>query len=420
MIARPESWSQSVETWRAAIVAAVAIGVFCCAWGLLHQGFYAREQIRDTRLYQEYGSAVVSGQLPYRDFELEYPPGALPMFVLPALGLEAGEGDDRRYRERFGWLVLVCGGAALAFMALALAALAPTGPRLPAALAFAAVAPLALGSVVLTRFDVWPAALTAAALAALLVGRTRIGFAVLALAVAAKVYALVLLPIAAAHVARRLGPREAVVGAAIFTGVLAACVLPFFVLAPDGVAESVERQLGRPLQVESLGAALLVAARHVGGLALEVESGAGSQNLAGSLPTAVGVTQTVLQVAVLAAIWVWFARGRADDRERLLRAAAASVCAFVALGKVLSPQFLIWLVPLVPLVRGRRGLAASGVLALALVLTQLWFPYRYWDYALRFDETASALVLARDLALLALLAVLLWPEPRAPGVRGAV
>ena len=51
--------------------------------------------------------------------------------------------------------------------------------------------------------------------------------------------------------------------------------------------------------------------------------------------------------------------------------------AFVALGKVLSPQFLIWLVPLVPLVRGRRGLAAAAMLGAAMLLTQAWFPDRY-------------------------------------------
>jgi hypothetical protein len=79
------------------------------------------------------------------------------------------------------------------------------------------------------------------------------------------------------------------------------------------------------------------------------------------------------------------------------------------LGKVLSPQFLIWLIPLVPLVRGRRGLVASALLAVALVLTQLWFPYRYWDLALHFDAAASWLLLARDLVLLALLVVLVEP-----------
>ncbi len=92
-----------------------------------------------------------------------------------------------------------------------------------------------------------------------------------------------------------------------------------------------------------------------------------------------------------------------------MRASAAAVCAFVALGKVLSPQFLIWLIPLVPLVRGRRGLAAGGLFALALVLTQLWFPFRYWELALDFGALPSWLVLARDLVLVLLLGVLVWP-----------
>jgi len=43
-------------------------------------------------------------------------------------------------------------------------------------------------------------------------------------------------------------------------------------------------------------------------------------------------------------------------------------------------------------------------------LTQLWFPYRYWDLALRFDEAASWLVLARDAVLVALLVVLVEPS----------
>jgi hypothetical protein len=80
---------------------------------------------------------------------------------------------------------------------------------------------------------------------------------------------------------------------------------------------------------------------------------------------------------------------------------------------VLSPQFLIWLIPLVPLVRGRRGLAASGVLLVALVLTQLWFPYRYWRLALQQDAISSWLVLARDLVLVLLVVVLAMPR-RAP------
>ena len=111
---------------------------------------------------------------------------------------------------------------------------------------------------------------------------------------------------------------------------------------------------------------------------------------------------SLVQVAVL--IWIWLRRP--DSREELVRWSAAALVAFVALGKVLSPQFLIWLVPVVPLVAGRRGLHASVLTAAALVLTQLWFPSRYWDLARELDPVPSTLVLARDLVLVAALVVL--------------
>jgi len=135
----------------------------------------------------------------------------------------------------------------------------------------------------------------------------------------------------------------------------------------------------------------------------------GSQNLVGSLPHALGTVESALLVVTMLGIWTAAARGPASP-ETLVRYSAASVTAFVAFDKVLSPQFMIWLLPLVPLVRGRRGLAASALLGLALVLTQLWFPIRYWPLALHFAAFPSWLVLARALTLIALLMVLLVRE----------
>ena len=45
-----------------------------------------------------------------------------------------------------------------------------------------------------------------------------------------------------------------------------------------------------------------------------MQSGHGSQNLAGGGPDALAAVQTVLQAAALIATWVWFARGPADAR----------------------------------------------------------------------------------------------------------
>jgi hypothetical protein len=79
---------------------------------------------------------------------------------------------------------------------------------------------------------------------------------------------------------------------------------------------------------------------------------------------------------------------------------------------VISPQFLIWIAPVVPLVAGRRGLRASVLLAAALVTTQLWFPSRYWDLARELDGLPSSLVLVRDLLLVAVLVVLAGRQRR--------
>ena len=401
------SRSLPTEPRRALLLAVAALGLFAASWGVLHTGFYTRSQVIDTPVYQRYGDAIARGQVPYRDFGLEYPPGALPVFVIPALGHHQ-ERQFASFRRAFEALMWACGAVMLFAMALALRAVGASGTRSAGALAFAALAPLALGSVVLSRFDLWPAAITAAALAALVSGRLRLGHGLLGLGIAAKVYPAVLVPLAVAHVWRRRGRREALVCLGILVAVIVVVVGPFLALAPGGVWASVVRQATRPLQIESLGAAVLIALHHAAGLAATMRSSHGSQNLDGAAPDVIGVLQTLLQIGVLVWIWTSFARGR-GGREELLRACAAAAVAFVALGKVVSPQFLIWLVPLVPLVRGRRGLAASALLLVAIVLTQLWFPFRYWDYALHFDVTASWLVLVRDLVLLALLFTLVLP-----------
>jgi hypothetical protein len=395
-----KSWSASTEPRRLFLG---AVGLFLVSMTLLHWGWYQHALILDTVEYHRYGDAMASGHVPYRDFAVEYPPGALPAFGLPALGRPSFS----FYNREFQLLMALCGIGALAAMAVALRALDASLERTAAALAFFALSPLVLGSVILYRYDLWPAALTVAGLAAVLVRRERLGFAAIGLGVAAKAFPAVAIPPALAYVWRTRGRREALLCLGAAVAVALVVIVPFLALAPDGVWESVVHQSTRPLQIESLGSALLLAAHHTWGLALTMESSHGSQNLVGSLPHAVGSVSSVLLPLVLVAIWVAAARLPATP-ERLIRYTAASLTAFVVFDKVLSPQFLIWLLPIVPLVRGRRGLAASALLGLALLLTQVWFPIRYFDLV-GFEAFPSWVLLARDLVLVALLVVLTAP-----------
>ena len=371
---RPES--------RAAAYAAAAL-VFLVAWSLLHTHHFTAHRLVDTPVYDSYGQESRVGHVPYRDFAVEYPPGALPVFLAPTFMLD--------YDNAFGWIMCALG---LCCLALVVLAGAPWW-----SVAFVAVSPLLLGFMAASRYDFWPAALLAASLAALLADRHRLGWGLFGAAVTAKLYPLVVLPLVVLWTLRRRGGGELSRSAAIGAAVVVVVYLPFLVVAPHGLWESVWGQLSRPLQIESLASSLLTTFGHP-----VVVSSHGSQGIDGHGTLA--ALSSVVQVAVLVALWVAFARGTAD-RERFVRYSAACVCAFVAFGKVLSPQYLIWLVPLVALVGGRRGIAAVALLVAALVATQAWFPDHYWDYVRTGDR--AWIVLVRNLLLVALVAVLTLP-----------
>jgi uncharacterized membrane protein len=239
----------------------------------------------------------------------------------------------------------------------------------------------------------------------------RLVLAALALgaAIAAKLWPAVLAPLVVAHVWRTRGPGAAAAWLAGLVLVDAAIFLPFAVLSPAGLRASFHAQIARPLQLESLGGAVLIAVHHLFGTNLHVVTTFGSQNPTGTGAHLAAIATTVIGAVVLVSVWLLYARQPANG-ERLVTYAAAAVAATLAFGKVFSPQFVIWLVPFVPLVRGRRGIAASTLLAAVLVLTQLWFPHHYWELADGFAQRESWLLLARDLAVVALAVLLAWPR----------
>ncbi|HEX2302390.1 MAG TPA: glycosyltransferase 87 family protein [Gaiella sp.] len=384
----------------------------------------------DVPLYQSFGDQMADGEVPYRDFRVEYPPGSLPVFLLPSLAAADGEpvyepelnDAARGYARGFAALMTALLAATVALTAMSLAALRASVGHAAVALALVGATPLLLGELALTRFDALPVALSAACVAALLHGRSRLAALALGLAVAAKLYPLLLLPLAAIYLHRRLGRREAALFAGITVAVFAAVVLPFVALAPAEAWFSIRAQLTRGVQVESLSGnlvvALSVAADHVGLGTLGVgvdEGGTGevrSADVTGALGQVAGALGGLAVVVIVLALWVAAWRRPDASGARLVRDCAAVVAAQLALGRVLSPQFVLWLVPLVPLVAGRRGRVATALLALALVATQLWFPDLYRDYVNERGAAETTYLLGRNALLFAVLVVLTAPAVR--------
>ena len=348
-------------------------------------------------MYKPYAELLLNGHVPYRDFSVEYPPGAFAVFVPPAAATSA------HYVAAFKALMAVCGAATLVLVAVLLVQLGASAARLSAAVLFVALSPIALGPISLNTYDGWPALLTVASLAALLAGRDVLAPALLGLAFAAKVYPVVLLPPMLVWTWRRYGHRHALAGLGAFAAVALVVVAPFLALAPHGLLESFRAQAARGLQIESLGAQLLVAADRLGLYTAHVvhhTRGAVTYDLRGSLPQALGALSSALQLAAVVAVaWV-YARGR-DEARRLFVASAAAVAGFLAFTRFFSPQYLVWLIPLVPLV---DSAIAWALLAVALALDQVWF-FHYHSVVSLGDR--SWLVLMRDLLVVALFVVVL-------------
>ncbi len=129
-------------------------------------------------------------------------------------------------------------------------------------LAVVACSPLLLGQVLIERFDVLPAAFTAAALAASVRGHYRVGGAMLGLGAAAKIYPALLIPVLAIAAFRQRGRGEALWVAGIAVAAAVAVVLPFAVASPSDTWNSLQVQFRGGLQIEALASSVLVLTSH--------------------------------------------------------------------------------------------------------------------------------------------------------------
>jgi uncharacterized membrane protein len=309
---------------------------------------------------------------------------------------------EEAYRHAFKALMALLGVGMLVVAALILVRLGAGPKRLYGALTALALAPLALGPVSLNTYDAWPALLVAAALCALLYDRPTLALALLGFAFTAKLYPAVLLPL----FCLAAGPRNLMRPLLAFVAVVAFVLGPFALIGWDGLWESLEAQRQRSLQLESLGGAILAAADRIGlydATVVSSSTAALSRDLAGSLPDGLAVATTALQAAaILAVAWLFLIRGEVTG-ERLLAASAATLAGFLVFSRFISPQYLVWLLPLVPLVMPPLGVAAAGLLAGAMVLGQLWFFHYREVFAL---DDVVWLVVLRDALLVALYGLL--------------
>ena len=350
--------------------------------------------VNDLYVYEQYARLLHDGRLPYVDFGFEYPPlAAIALWLAGVFGRDAAS-----IEWTFGVLMALClvAGQQLA------ARLAGPGARERLTVAWLLVcAPVLVGAAVRTHFDPLPVAIALGGLLALARERRDLGFLLLGLGAMTKLFPGLLAVVAVVWLCGRGEWRAALRGGAMFAAVVVAVSFP---LAGAGYVDSFRFHLDRPVQIESTPATVLFALGEsdVTGTNLRPDRFK-SNGLDGGHAEAVESLFAGLLVLALAAIALLAARR--PDARHLVLCGFAALLAFVTLGKVFSPQYVIWLAPFAALawVWGRHAVAL--LVTAAIVLTHVEFPNRYFDL-INADSSVVAIVAARNVLLLAALAVL--------------
>jgi len=343
---------------------------------------------------RRYHAIAESHGRPYRDFEVEFPPVTLA-------AIEATNGSTvTATMSHLAWSQVVAD-------LLVAAALAYGWGRRHAIAYLVLGVPFLIYPFVYLRIDLFSVALAVSALALVRRGREASGGALLAAAVLAKLWPLALVPLLV--VERRVRALVAwcatsVVGLALWVAWG----------GTDGPVQVLTFRGARGWQIESVAGALV---RTLGGAPIFYDAGA---MRTGDVPAWARALLGLGLLSVVAGAW-YLAWRRRDARSPSTYAVASltAVGAFLVFSPILSPQYLIWLLPFAAIaaVDGERRPALVFSIAWLLTLSYVINGKKLFE----FDAATKLIVLGRNGCLVGLVALglyLLWSPRSADAGRG--
>ncbi|TQJ87551.1 uncharacterized protein DUF2029 [Streptomyces sp. SLBN-31] len=335
-------------------------------------------------IYQGWYDVLRTGTFPLGDVTWQYPPAAALAVLSPALL------PFLQYAQAF--FVLAC-LADLVVLSLLTYAGVRTGRTLRGAWVWVVGVPL-LGPTVYARYDVM---VTAVAVAGLLAAARHPRAAGVLVGVGAmlKVWPAVLL----------LGVRRrSTWGWAAGT---VAVVAGLFAMFMPGAFEFLTFQKNRGTEVESLGSLVIHVARHFGAWDGQVLLNYGSIEFLGPWVTAVSTGALFLTGVAFGWLVLWRLMATRFLPNTLADAAFVAVLMFTVTSRVISPQYMVWVVGTAAVClcfRGSRMRAPACLALAACFVTVLEFPL-WFQHVVASDTRGITLLLLRN-GLLVVAAVL--------------
>ena len=349
----------------------------------------------EMKVYFGYARPILEGQWPYRDFRVEYPVLAIPFFVAPLIFGKTFE------VYKYAFVVEMLAFNALAVWLVARHVEQSEGlEQVPARLAWYSLVFVVLCPMNVTRFDLVPMLLAFAAAHWISTGRMAWGGLAAGLGVLVKIVpGLMIVPLIAYPGTWRPKAKSL----AVFAVTVALGGVGWWTLGGEQVLSSFRYHAERGLEIGSLYSSAYLVAHKIAGTLIHIYYDHLSVNVAGPGARDAASLSPILQGALLLLV-----AGRAREQEPGgdLRFSAAALLAFILAGKVFSPQYMVWLIPFVGVLRGPIGTTARRIFLPCCLLTTALFPYLFdgWSYV----RTAPVVVLAlRNLGLVWLFAILL-------------
>ncbi|MGW7267271.1 glycosyltransferase 87 family protein [Streptomyces sp. NPDC054842] len=322
-------------------------------WMLAHDDLVALGRGGVSRevenLYFRWYGVLAHGAYPSGDHLWQYPPGAGPVLLSPALlpGLT--------YFQAFVALTLLTDAVILA--ALARAGTRP-GRSTAGAWLWTGSLPLLL-HIPLARYDVQVTAFAVLSLLALSRSPRGCG-ALAAMGALVKVWpALALI-----GTPRGRTTREAWTSAAVTAAVMLTVLTTLF----DNPFDFLRQQGGRGVQIESLGGTVLGLARHAGWPG-QVRYQYGAMEFTGRHVPLVAAASLALTVAAFGLLLLWRMRARRWTPSTPYDAALSAVLLFTVTSRVISPQYMVWLLGLSAVCLTARHTTQRPVAALVVAAT---------------------------------------------------
>ncbi|MCL2140656.1 MAG: hypothetical protein FWH42_03115 [Dehalococcoidia bacterium] len=373
----------------------------------------------DTELYYSYATKMKEGLIPYRDypaFKVEYTPIAMLIFFIPSLFVQSIEG----YFTAFAVEMMLFN---LAGIWLIIGLAKQLKKSVLVALICYTLIILINGAISVQRFDMAPAVITLAVLYFFCRGKYELAWVVLVVGIMTKLFPAVLAPLFIIYQWKRYGWKQ--LEPSMVVGVLTLGLIagPALILGAEGFINSITVQSARAIQLESLYSSILLLGDSLGLVTATTVQGPMSFDISSPLGGVMSSISFVIMATVFFLVYLLYFFRAQHDRDsnfpQLLSEKATAdiihytfvaIAVFIITSKVFSPQFILWICPLVPLFSGKYRLVGWSSFLLALALTQYIFPLNYYWLADGQQVPVNALVIRNTMMVLMIVLMLIHPR----------